>query len=285
MKILTFDIEEWFHILDNESTKTEKHWEDFEYRIESNIERILGLLEKNNQRATFFCLGWIAEKFPNIIKKIASLNYEIGTHSNLHTLVYEQTRKEFKNDLKKSINNIEDIVGKKVRSYRAPGFSLINKRKWVFEELIESGIEVDCSIFPTSRAHGGYSEFPSNTPTIIKIGESKIKEFPINTINLLSKELVFSGGGYFRLIPYYLLYPMFKSSNYIMTYFHPRDFDCDQPIIKNLSIIRKFKSYYGINSAFPKLEKLISDFEFIDLIEANNLINWDSINAIKYENL
>ena len=96
MKILTFDIEEWFHILDNESTKNERQWVNFEYRLESNLERILELLNSNNQKATFFCLGWIAKKFPNVLKKIDRYKYEIGTHSNLHTLVYEQTQSEFK---------------------------------------------------------------------------------------------------------------------------------------------------------------------------------------------
>ena len=285
MKILTFDIEEWFHILDHKYTKTEKQWEAFEYRLEFNIERILELLENNNQKATFFCLGWVALKFPNILKKISESNYEIGTHSNMHGLVYEQRRTEFKKDLRESINNIEDVTGKKVISYRAPGFSLIKNFQWVYEELIEESIKFDCSIFPASRAHGGFSEFPSNTPTIIKVGKSKIKEFPINTINFARKSLVFSGGGYFRLLPYSFLYPLFKNSSYVMTYFHPRDFDKKQPIIKSLSHIRRFKSYYGINSAFLKLEKILSDFEFYDLRTADKLINWNNIKSINYNDL
>ena len=285
MKILTFDIEEWFHILDNESTKTVKKWENFEYRIDSNIDRILELLADKNQKATFFCLGWIALKFPHILKKISSCNYEIGSHSNLHRLVYEQSRKEFKADLRDSINRIEDIIGKKVKSYRAPGFSLINNSKWVFEELLAAGIEIDCSIFPTSRAHGGFLNFPSNKPVIIDIGDREIREFPINTISFASKSFVFSGGGYFRLFPYFLLHPMFKNSKYVMTYFHPRDFDIEQPIIRSLSNIRKFRSYVGINNAFFKLEKLISDFDFVDLTTANNSINWDKTDKIKYQNL
>ena len=285
MKILTFDIEEWFHILDHETTKNEKQWENFEYRIESNLERILELLEKNNQKATFFCLGWIAKKFPNIIKKISACNYEIGTHSNLHNLAYEQSRLEFRKDLQDSVFNIEDAIGEKIKTFRAPGFSLINRNKWVFEELLETGIKIDCSIFPASRAHGGFLQFPSSTPSIVKIGNSIIKEFPINTINIYGKSFVFSGGGYFRLIPYYFLYPLFKKSSYVMTYFHPRDFDTNQPIIKSLNMIRRFKSYYGINSAFIKLEKLILDFEFIDLYTANKLINWNNIRQINYEDL
>ena len=285
MNILTFDIEEWFHILDHKYTKTEKQWDDFEYRIESNLERILELLEKKNQKATFFCLGWIAKKFPNILRKIDCNNYEIGSHSNLHTLAYDQTRNEFKKDLLDSIKNIEDIIGKKVIYYRAPGFSLINKNKWVFEELIEAGIEIDCSIFPAKRSHGGFLEFPSNHPSIIKIRDKKIKEFPINTFDFAKKNIIFSGGGYFRLFPYFLIYLLTKRSDYLMTYFHPRDFDVNQPIIKTLNTYRRFKSYYGIKSAFCKLERLISDFDFIDIFEANKLVKWDKNIEINYENL
>ncbi|MBN4062523.1 polysaccharide deacetylase family protein, partial [Bacteroidales bacterium AH-315-I05] len=152
MKVLTFDIEEWFHILDEPSTKTEKQWENYESRIHLNVDRILELLETKKQKATFFCLGWIAKKYPEVIRKIDDMGYEIATHSNLHQLVYEQTREEFKTDLENSIKLIEDITGKKIRVYRAPGFSIKEENKWAFEVLIENGIEVDCSIFPAERS-------------------------------------------------------------------------------------------------------------------------------------
>ena len=281
MKILTFDIEEWFHILDHESTRDESSWNKFDYRIENNMDRIFQLLANNEQSATFFALGWIAKKFPKIIKKIDSLGYEIGSHSNLHTLAFNQTRDEFKVDLEKSIKTIEDITGKKVKYYRAPGFSLKEINKWVFAELINQGIEIDCSIFPASRAHGGFEKFPSKSPTIVSVSGKNIKEFPINTLSLLGKNLIFSGGGYFRLIPYPLIKHLTKRSQYIMTYFHPRDFDFNQPIINDLSKIRKFKSYYGLKNAFKKLEKLINDFDFIDLREANQKFNWEKCEIIK----
>ena len=274
MKILTFDIEEWFHILDHESTKDESSWDKFDYRIEKNMDRIFQLLANNEQSATFFSLGWVAKKFPKIIKKIDGLGYEIGSHSNLHALAFDQTRDEFKVDLENSIKTIQDISGKKVKYYRAPGFSLNESNKWVFTELINQGIEIDCSIFPASRAHGGFQNFPSKSPVIVSVSGRNIKEFPINTISLLGKNLIFSGGGYFRLIPYPLIKFLTHRSDYIMTYFHPRDFDYDQPIINDLSKIRKFKSYYGLKNAFEKLEKLIKDFEFIDLHQANQEFNW-----------
>ena len=281
MNILTFDIEEWFHILDNNSTKTEMDWAKYPSRIHENMERIFQLLEETNQQATFFCLGWVARKHPDIIRSIANRGYEIATHSDLHQLAYEQNRKEFKNDLETSINALEDITGKKIRAYRAPGFSIKQENKWVFEVLIENGIEVDCSVFPAKRSHGGFEQFGVAEPCWIDIDGHRLKEFPINTVNGLGKSLIFSGGGYFRLIPYPILQQLTKRSNYVMTYFHPRDFDANQPMIEELSRLRKFKSYYGLSGCLDKLKKLMTDFPFIDLANAEQLVNWDEAKIVK----
>lgn len=280
MNILTFDVEEWFHILDNDPTKTEKEWLNYEYRLEANMEKIFGLLDQNNQKATFFVLGWIAQKYPNIIKKIDSLGYEIASHSHLHQLVYEQKPNEFKTDLEKSIKTIEDITGKKITIFRAPGFSITEKTKWALYEIVNLGIEIDCSVFPAKRAHGGFPSFGSAEPTIININGSKIKELPINLFRVFGYNFIFSGGGYFRLLPYGVIKLLMKNSNYVMTYFHPRDFDNDQPVLKDLSLFRKFKSYYGLKGCFHKLEKLIVDFKFIDINTANDLINWKRAKVI-----
>ncbi len=275
MNILTFDIEEWFHILDNESTKTEKEWSSYEYRLDANMDRIFELLERKDQKATFFCLGWVAREFPHILKKIDAMGFEIATHSDRHQLAYEQSKEEFKNDLENSIKSIEDVTGKKVTIYRAPGFSLKEENKWVFEELVRHGIEIDCSVFPAKRAHGGFESYGHAQPTIVKLGANTIKEFPINLFRVGSKSLIFSGGGYFRIFPYWMIKVMMKRSNYVMTYFHPRDFDPNQPIIEGLSTMKKFKSYVGLDSAFGKLEKLITDFEFVDIEQANKSIDWE----------
>ncbi|MBC7407888.1 MAG: polysaccharide deacetylase family protein, partial [Arcicella sp.] len=275
MNILTFDIEEWFHILDNNSTKTEADWTKYPSRIHENMERIFQLLEETNQQATFFCLGWVARKHPDIIRAIANRGFEIATHSDLHQLAYQQSRSEFKNDLETSIKALEDITGKKIRAYRAPGFSIKQENKWVFEVLIENGIEVDCSVFPAKRSHGGFEQFGVAEPCWIDIDGYRLKEFPINTVNGLGKSLIFSGGGYFRLIPYPILQQLTKRSNYVMTYFHPRDFDANQPMIEELSRLRKFKSYYGLSGCLDKLKELMTDFPFIDLATAEQLVNWD----------
>ncbi len=281
MNILTFDIEEWFHILDNGSTKTEKEWLNYEYRLEANMDRIFELLDRKKQKATFFCLGWTARNHPNIIKKIDAYGYEIATHSDRHQLAYEQDRKEFGKDLERSVKAIEDLTSKKIRAYRAPGFSIKEENKWVFEVLHQNEIEIDCSIFPAERAHGGFSNFGSAKPSLIRVEDDFIKEFPLNVASYFGKDVVFSGGGYFRILPYSTIKYMMNRSDYVMTYFHPHDFDADKPIIEDLSMFRKFKSKVGAKGAIGKLEKLITDYKFIDLDEAVQDVDWDNVEKIR----
>jgi hypothetical protein len=156
----------------------------------------------------------------------------------------------------------------------------MDKHRWVFEELVSHGIEVDCSIFPAPRAHGGFGSFGSARPVWVESGGVRIKEFPINLFSFAGSQIVFSGGGYFRLLPYSVISFMMRRSDYVMTYFHPRDFDTSQPMIKELGLVRKFKSYYGLNGAFRKLKRLISEFEFSDLKTANARFNWQKADVI-----
>lgn len=280
MKILSFDIEEWFHILDNQSTRGEAEWSNYECRVHNNVDRILDILTVNNQTATFFCLGWIAEKYPEIVKKINDLGFEIGSHTDMHQLIYEQSPEQFGKDLSTSIDRLQNITGKKVRAFRAPGFSIREENKWAMDILAENGIEMDCSIFPANRAHGGYRSFLSAGPSIIESRGIKIKEFPVNVYSLFGRRIVFSGGGYFRLLPYSVIRHMMNRSDYVMTYFHPRDFDPDQPVIKDVSLLRMFKSYYGLDLSFIKLKKLLADFEFVDLGTADELVDWSNARVV-----
>lgn len=277
MNILTFDIEEWFHILDNSSTRTTNEWSNYECRIHTNLERILLILEKTSQKATFFCLGWIAETYPEIIRQIVDRGYEIGSHTRMHQLIYEQTTFEFRQDVEHSIKTLEDISGRKVKYFRAPGFSIRQDSKWAFEILSDLGIEVDCSIFPSPRAHGGFPSYESPVPSILRHEGIALKEFPINYTTFLGKQIIFSGGGYFRLLPYALIKYWSSKSNYVMTYIHPRDFDTTQPVINELSTIRKFKSYVGLKNAEYKLERWLSDFEFTDLATAIQKVEWSNV--------
>lgn len=281
MNILTFDIEEWFHLLDNPTTKSIDQWGDFESRIHIGMESIFNILETSGGSATFFVVGWMAEKYPEIIREISDQGFEIGSHTHLHQLAYEQDRKTFYNDVEKSIKTLEDCTGKKVSSFRAPGFSITKNNKWAFEVLHELGITKDSSVFPAGRAHGGLPSYNSAKPSIIAYNGVRLKEFPINTHTIIGKPFIFSGGGYFRLCPYKIVKNWTHKSDYVMTYFHPRDFDYEQPLVPGLSPIRHFKSYVGIKNCKIKLQQWLNDFDFIDLNQAEKLILWDQVPEVK----
>lgn len=280
LKILTFDIEDWFHLLDHHATESENEWCNFPSRIHQNVDRVLSILENSNTRATFFILGWIAEKYPEVVKKISNLGYELGSHTHLHKLIFNQDDKSFKKDLERSIKTLEDISGQNIKYFRAPGFSITENTKWVFDELVKLGIKIDCSIFPANRSYGGFPNFGNAEPTIININGQYIKELPINMCSVFGLNFVFSGGGYFRLLPYWIIKLFMENSNYVMSYFHPRDFDYEQPVLKDLSRLRRFKSYYGLKGSLHKIEKLIKDFKFIDINTANDLIDWKCVKVI-----
>ena len=282
MNILTFDIEEWFHILDNVSTKAETQWDRYEQRLDQNMERIFRILDDRDLKATFFCLGWVARKFPLVVREIVERGHELATHSDRHQLAYEQTPSEFRADLEQSIKCLEQTAGVTIRAYRAPGFSLKRENSWAFEELVAAGIEVDCSVFPAARAHGGFAGFGEETPTLVKTASGFLREFPINTHRILGQRIIFSGGGYFRLLPSALIHRFTKQSDYVMTYFHPRDFDADQPVIRELSLPRRFKSYFGLKGAQLKLEKLLDAFTFVSLEAAEQQVDWNNVPVVSF---
>lgn len=280
MKILTFDIEDWFHILDVPKVNQICNWDAYESRIHKNVDRLLASVEKYNHSATFFCLGWIATRYPNIIRKISELGYEIASHGHMHQLVYEQTPNQFRNDVDRSVKSLEDIIGKKIKGFRAPGFSITSGMPWAFEALLELGIEYDSSVFPALRGHGGFARFGTARPAWIESSSGRIKEFPINLSRLLWKSIVFSGGGYFRILPYWMIERLTKKSDYVMTYFHPRDFDPCQPRLK-LPIGRHFKSYFGLKSSHAKLERWLENYHFVDVEHANANIDWSSAPSVR----
>lgn len=274
MNILTFDIEEWFHLLDFDATRTETEWKNYEVRIYENIERIFRILEETNTKATFFIIGWIAKTYPDLVRRIAE-RYQIGSHTMNHQLVWQQNRNEFREDVTSSIKLLEDITGQKVECFRAPGFSIRKQEAWAFEVLYETGIRYDSSVFPAHHAHGGIPDFGKAIPSIINYQNVEIREFPINFKSIARQHIVFSGGGYFRLLPYSLVKRFSKqSSDYLLSYIHPRDLDAGQPMLKGLPLTRKFKSYVGLQGAEEKFQKWLSEFNFTDIQTASSIINW-----------
>jgi polysaccharide deacetylase family protein (PEP-CTERM system associated) len=280
MKILTFDIEEWFHILDNPQTRSMQSWGRFPSRLMTGVESILSLLDETHQKATFYCLGWVAEKHPEAIKLIHEAGFDIGTHSYAHQLAYDQDRDSFREDLHKSIVILQDIIGKPIESYRAPGFSITTENLWAFEILLEEGIKIDSSLFPANRAHGGLPGFETVTPSRGYWGENHLKLFPINTKSFLGRKFIYSGGGYFRLFPRTVIQGWFGVDDYVMTYFHPRDFDPGQPLVPGLSPGRRFKSYVGIKGARNKLKAILEQYRFTDVPTAVRQVDWDKAPSV-----
>lgn len=278
MNILTFDIEEWFHcdFISDHTT-----WSNYETRIHQSTDKILRLLEEKNRKGTFFILGWIAKNYPEIVKLIHNQGHEIGCHSYYHGLVHRMQPEDFFRDTEKSIKTIEDILGQKISLYRAPGFSITEQTPCAFEILHQLGIKTDCSVFPANHDYGGFPNFGESQPARIRYNGVELKEFPMNTKSILNKNLVFSGGGFFRLFPYPIIKRWTEESPYIMSYFHPRDFDPGQPMIQSLPMMRKFKSYVGLKTSFAKFQKLLDDFEFISVKEADDMVDWRKARVIE----
>lgn len=281
MNVLTFDVEEWFHLLDFDDTRGEEQWSRYEVRIHDNVSRILDILEENQTRGTFFIIGWVAKTYPELVKRIAE-KYQIGSHTMTHQLVWQQSREAFRKDVEDSIKLLQDITGQPIKAFRAPGFSIRESEAWAFEELHDMGIEYDCSVFPAAHAHGGIPSYSEVKPSIIRHNGAEIKEFPVSIKTLLGKNIIFSGGGYFRLFPYPLIKRWSRQSpEYVLSYIHPRDLDAGQPMLEGLPLARKFKSYVGLKGAEAKLRRYLHDFDWGDLEQASAAVDWSRAPIIK----
>ncbi len=261
--ILSIDVEDWFHILELDSTPNLHEWGGMESRVEYNFLSILDILEEKNIKATCFFLGWIAEKFPRIVKEASARKHEIASHGYAHQLVYTQTEKQFFEDISKTKQILEDISSSEVIGYRAPGFSIIPETSWAFDQLAQAGYKYDSSLFPAKRGHGYFLEsklFP------FKIQNSDFYEFPITVAPIMSKNICFFGGGHLRLFPYWLIKIMAKrvakENRPVIYYVHPREVDISQPRL-DMNLKRRFKSYINLKTTRVKLQKIIENNEFI----------------------
>lgn len=277
MNILTIDLEDWFC---HDNYSQDFNWHQHEVRIEIGLDLILEELDKNNTKATFFCLGWIAEHQPQLVKKIYDSGHHIGCHSYQHQLSYRFDKRQFKDDTGKAKLLLEDLIGDSVDSFRAPSFSITKNNLYAFEALVELGFEYDCSVFPALRECGGLPDLELNTPVYINYNGCVLKEFPMSVLPFFGKKIIYSGGGYFRIFPYPLLRLFTRNSNYVMTYFHPSDFDPFQPSMKNLSRMRRFKNEIGLKYSYQKFQKYLADFTFINIKEADGLIDWNNAKTV-----
>ena len=194
IRILTFDIVDWFHIIFPSADNTPERWSNYEVRIHNGMDRIFKILDENNIKATFFILGYIAKKHPEIVKRIHDLGYEVAVYYDKGD--YQKSRIEFKQDLQDCIDGLESITGEKVLSYRASGFSIKKQNVWVFEVLNELGIKYDASISSVTRGDSDFENSSDSTPAIIKYNGMQIKEFPMSVNSLFGNKFAATGGGY-----------------------------------------------------------------------------------------
>lgn len=261
---LSFDVEDWFTVRNMREFFDYSDWNKQEFRLSFGMDFILDELEKRNIKATFFILGWVAKKCPDLILKIASKGHEIGSHGYSHTPIDLLTPESFENDLIKSLNELSAITGKKVRGFRAPSFSITRKTLWALSILKRNGIEYDSSIYSTIHPDYGINNFPVNVTDI-----NGILEVPLRKGKFYGLDLPMNGGGYFRMLPYSMtrlsLKQTLKTDPMVM-YFHPWEFDPGQPKM-GLDKFKKFRHYVGLNSNREKFKKLLDDFEFITIEE------------------
>lgn len=278
MNIITFDIEDWYC----HDVKTDKLvWEEQEVRIYDGVDNILNALEVHNVKATFFCLGWLAEHHPKVIKKIADAGHQVGCHSYKHELATKLTPKQFKENTYRAKSAIEDVIGRTVELYRAPAFSITEDNLFAFDALVELGFTTDCSVFPAHRDDGGMPTYKTGKVGLLEHNGMCLKEFPINPYEILGRRIVYSGGGYFRLFPYWLIKRLTSRQDYIMSYLHPSDFDPDQPKMDHLPLWNRWKNSVGLKGAYDKFSRYLSDFDFINVEVADKMIDWSDVPVVR----
>ena len=269
MDALTIDVEDWFHILDVRGTPPLEAWNAMPSRVERNLRRLLEILAEHDTRATCFFLGWVAERFPHLVRAAADAGHEIGSHGYSHQLVFDLTESEFFDDVRKTRSILEDISGRSVIGYRAPGFSMVKDTPWAFESLAAAGYLYDTSIFPGTRGHGGLPE-AALTPTHVATRSGTMVEFPISMVEIAGRRICLFGGGYLRLFPYCIISAMTRRAHregrFVVFYLHPREIDPAQPRLP-MSLPRRFKSYVNIRGTEAKLGRLLCDFRFKPLRE------------------
>ncbi len=266
---LTIDVEDWFHILDLDGAPRIEDWANLPSRVEKNFQSLLGILAEREVRATCFFLGWVAERFPHLVREAAAAGHEIASHGYAHELIYEQGEDRFFADIQRSKAILEDTSGSPVLGYRAPGFSIVKETPWALGKLAEAGFRYDTSIFPGARGHGGLAEAPLEA-TRVETASGELVEFPISMADVAGRRICFFGGGYLRLFPYGVIRRMARQvkreGRFVVFYVHPREIDPDQPRLP-MSWKRRFKSYVNLASTEKKLRRLVRDFEFKPLAE------------------
>lgn len=265
--MLSVDVEDWFQVDNLKEAINRNSWEENISRVERNVDLILALLDKTSSKATFFVLGWIAERYPDLIKKIYNEGHEIACHGYNHELVYSLSEQSFKQDVLKAKKILEDITSTKVIGYRAPNFSITD---WSIDILNYLGFRYDSSLFPTitHKRYGKIKGLKIPNNSIFEIRKD-FYQVMLSYLDFMNLKLPWSGGFYFRFIPYSIFnfgvkYILKKRGSYLF-YIHPWEFDPDQPKIKNIKLQYKFRHYSNLKSTEMKFTRLLDDFEFVPL--------------------
>lgn len=268
---MTVDLEDWHHSIDSIPFGD---WDKYESRVEVNTHKILDCFKQSNVKATFFILGYIAEKYPSLVKEISSLGHEIASHGHSHRLIYRQTPQEFREDLKRSINVIEDVSQQKVLGFRAPYWTITKESYWALDILQEEGIKYDSSIYPIKTYLYGIPDSPVYPYVVKENNGEKLIEFPPSTITTFGRRVPVAGGFYMRLLPYWFIRSGIKKINKegqsAIVYIHPPEFDPQKPVLK-LPLKEKILHYYNLHVMEGKIKQLISEFKFVPLKELLNL--------------
>ncbi len=267
---LTVDVEDYFQVSAFAEAIDRSNWDGYELRVEANTNRVLDLFDRYGVKATFFTLGWIAERVPGLVRRIAERGHEIACHGYGHQLVYDIGPKNFREDIRRSKGILEDLTGKEVIGYRAPSYTITERSLWALDILVEEGFRFDSSIFPIYHDRYGIPN-AQRFPHVLKRDAGSIAEFPLTTrrFALLGKsvELPVAGGGYLRLLPVSLIRNSLQRVNTVerqptVVYFHPWEIDPDQPRVGKLSLKSRFRHYVNLSRTYGKLEVLLKTLSF-----------------------
>jgi polysaccharide deacetylase family protein (PEP-CTERM system associated) len=266
LNALSVDVEDYFHVEAFASHISPQEWDSYDPRVEKNTIKVLELFEKNRVSATFFILGWVAEKYPKLIRRIADAGHEIGCHGFAHQLISRQAPEYFRLDLRKAKDLLVNETQKDVICYRAPSFSITRKTQWAFRILFEEGFRIDSSIFPVNHDIYGMPDAPRFPYWHASENGCRLYEFPPSTIRIKTRNLGVCGGGYLRIFPYKFTSWALKKINRdenmpAMVYFHPWEIDPDQPRIP-ANFRSRLRHYTNLSVMENKLQALLQDFRF-----------------------
>lgn len=268
---MTVDVEDYFHVAALASSIDRSTWHSMEYRAEASTHRLLDLFEARGIKATFFVLGWVARKSPPLIREIAQRGHEVASHGMSHKLVFDQTPEEFASETREAKALLEDTIGVQVRGYRASTYSITRRSLWALDILHEAGFEYDSSIFPIKHDTYGIPD-AAVEPSYIKTPKgASLIEFPMSTAPMFGVKLPVSGGGYFRLLPYWVTSMGLRKLNRTLNrpfifYLHPWEIDPEQPRIK-ASRLSRFRHYTNLDRCEERLQRLLHDFKFTSVAD------------------